>query len=145
MGAMDRRQRMESPGYGGLRQKPLKDTRILLVEDELLFGWGLQTALYEAGCNAVRLVTTIQDALKELSLWRPDAAVLDMRLRDGNLSLPVADVLDDHDIAFLFVSGHPPDVVTPRHRQREFIGKPCSVDSVVAALVQIVEGAPKAP
>lgn len=142
MGAMDR-QRADFSRASGAPSRPLRDVRVLLVEDELLFGWGLQTALYDAGCAAVRLVTTTGDALKELALWRPDAAVLDMRLRDGSLSLPVADRLDDQGVAFLFVSAHPPDAVSPRHRQRDFISKPCSVDAVVEALARSLPELPE--
>jgi DNA-binding NtrC family response regulator len=139
---VDRQQRAESSRIGAVRSNPLKGVRILLVEDELLFGWGLQTALYDAGCNAVRLVSTTGDAFKELALWQPDGAILDMRLRDGNLSLPVADLLADRAVAFLFVSGHPRDTVTARHRHRTFIEKPCTVDTVVEALARTLSEAP---
>jgi CheY-like chemotaxis protein len=119
----------------------LKGTRILLVEDELVLGWPLEEALYAAGCEAVRLVTVLEEALKELHYWRPDAAILDLRLRDGKLALPIADALDARNVPYLFLTAHSRQLLPERHRARLFLSKPCSPEMVIRELAQIVPAA----
>lgn len=119
--------------------RSLKGKRILVVEDEVLLAWELERRLYAAGCAAVRSVAVSAEALHELKYWRPDAAVLDIMMRDGRSSLPVADTLDDLDVAFLFVSGHNPEDLPARHRQRPFLAKPCPSTLVVEALGKLLD------
>ena len=112
----------------------LKGKRVLVVEDEVLLAWELERKLYAAGCTAVRCVAVAADALHELKFWRPDAAVLDIMMRDGRTSLPVADALDEQQVPFIFVSGHSRQELPDRHRDRPFMAKPCPATVVVDAL-----------
>ena len=112
----------------------LKGTRVLVVEDEVLLAWELERRLYAAGCAAVRCVAVAADALHELRFWRPDAAVLDIMMRDGLPSVPVADALDDLHVPFIFVSAHTRRELPDRHRERPFLAKPCPASVVVETL-----------
>jgi CheY-like chemotaxis protein len=116
----------------------LKGARVLVVEDEVLLAWEIERQLYAAGCAAVRCVAVAADALHELKYWRPDAAVLDIMMRDGRSSTPVADVLDDLHVPFVFVSAHSRRDLPDRHRERPFLAKPCPASVVVDTLGKLV-------
>jgi len=119
---------------GSAAARNLKGRRVLVVEDEVLLAWDLERRLYAAGCAAVRCVAVAVDALHELKFWRPDAAVLDIMMRDGRTSLPVADALDELHVPFIFVSGHSRQDLPDRHRERPFMAKPCPATAVADAL-----------
>jgi len=118
--------------------RSLKGRRVLVVEDEVLLAWELERRLYAAGCAAVRCVAVAADALHELKFWRPDAAVLDIMMRDGRTSMPVADALDELGVPFIFVSGHGRQELPDRHRERPFMAKPCPAIVVADALGKLV-------
>lgn len=129
---------------------PLSDTstlagsRILVVEDEFILAWELERELYAAGCASVKLVTLVEEALRELRFWRPDGVLLDLRMRDGLSSMPVADALDDHGVPFVIVTGQNPDAVSDRHRDRPFLHKPCPTAIILTTLQQTM-AAPASP
>ena len=114
----------------------LPGSRILVVEDEFILAWELERELYAAGCASVKLVTLVEEALRELRFWQPDGVLLDLRMRDGLSSLPVADVLDERGVPFVIVTGQAPDVVSDRHRDRPFLNKPCPTATILATLRQ---------
>ncbi|WP_178130483.1 response regulator [Reyranella sp. CPCC 100927] len=117
----------------------LVGSRILVVEDEFILAWELERELYAAGCASVRLVTLVEEALRELRFWQPDGVLLDLRMRDGLSSLPVADVLHDLGVPFVIVTGQNPDAVSERHRARPFLHKPCPTATILATLSRIMD------
>jgi DNA-binding NtrC family response regulator len=119
--------------------RPFSDARVLIVEDEFILGWGIERALYAAGCAAVKLTTLSAEAMRELRYWTPDAAVLDLRMRDGTSSVVVADELARLGAPFMFVTGQGRDAVPERHRERPFLSKPCPPETVVETLRQVME------
>ncbi|WP_178133172.1 response regulator [Vineibacter terrae] len=118
----------------------LVGSRVLVVEDEFILAWDVERELYAAGCASVKLVTLVPEALQELQYWRPDVVLLDLRLRDGRSSMPIADTLDERAIPFVILTGQSPDAVSERHRDRPFLLKPCPTDTVVATLRQALQG-----
>lgn len=83
--------------------KSLDGYRILLVEDEVMILIDLQHLLESKGAT-VDTAMTVADALR-VSSNQFDAAVLDVRLPDGNV-FPVADRLIEHGVPVVFHSGH---------------------------------------
>lgn len=126
---------VSSPAKGADADR-LAGSRILVVEDEFILAWELERELYAAGCASVKLVTLVEEALRELRFWQPDGVLLDLRMRDGLSSLPVADVLDDRGVPFVIVTGQNPDVVSDRHRERPFLHKPCPTATILTTLRQ---------
>jgi DNA-binding response OmpR family regulator len=78
--------------------------RILLVEDEALIALYTEETLTDAGYEVVGPADRLETALKLAADEALDAAVLDVNL-DGVAVWPVATLLQERGIPFLFLSG----------------------------------------
>lgn len=78
---------------------------ILVVEDELVVALDLAASLKEGGFRILGPVTTVPAALQLLAQQRPDAAVLDVNLRN-DLVTPVAQALRALRVPFAIVSAY---------------------------------------
>ncbi|WP_210529643.1 response regulator [Rubellimicrobium arenae] len=84
----------------------LRDRRVLVVEDEYLLANDLCTELEEAGAEVMGPVPTVAEALALLATGAPpDVAILDVNL-GGEMVFPVAEVLRDRRIPFMFATGY---------------------------------------
>jgi DNA-binding response OmpR family regulator len=75
------------------------------VEDEWLIAESLATALVEAGYDVVGPAATVSCAMAYVDRDLPDLAILDINLGNEN-SFPVATMLMDREVPFVFVSGY---------------------------------------
>src|SRR5678815_1317277 len=78
---------------------------VLIVEDEALIALSFETAIVDAGHEIFGIAASVAQARKLLAAGTPDAAVLDIRL-GRELSYPVAAVLKDRGVPFVFVTGY---------------------------------------
>ena len=78
---------------------------ILVVEDELVVALDLAATLNEGGFRTLGPVTTVPAALQLISQERPDAAVLDVNLRNDVVT-PVAQALRAMHVPFAIVSAY---------------------------------------
>ena len=116
----------------------LKQTRILIVEDEVLLALALQQALTAAGCAEVLLTSRVDHALEVISASPPSLVLLDINLQ-GKYSFPIADALADADVPFVFLSAQSREFVPPRHRARPFLEKPSDEEVVLTAIRMALE------
>lgn len=80
--------------------------RVLVVEDEYFLAQDLTAALSQNGATILGPVASVADALALVSSSDTiDFAVLDVNLR-GELSFPIADLLIERAIPFIFVTGY---------------------------------------
>src|ERR1700709_523125 len=79
--------------------------RILIIEDEVLVAMYLEELLTEMGHQVAGPAARINDALELAREAAFDFAVLDVNLA-GVPSFPVADVLRQRGIPFVFVTGY---------------------------------------
>ncbi|MCQ4633975.1 hypothetical protein GB927_028345 [Shinella sp. CPCC 100929] len=77
--------------------------RILVVEDEIFIAMEIERALTTDGFEVLGPVGSIEDALELLHRDQPDAAVLDVTLRDGKVT-PVAVLLRSQGVPFVLAS-----------------------------------------
>jgi CheY-like chemotaxis protein len=78
---------------------------VLLVEDQTIIALDTESMLTELGASSVQSFTTPDAALAWLQSAQADVAVLDIAL--GALtSYPVADILQERGIPFLFTTGY---------------------------------------
>lgn len=103
---------------------------ILIVEDEPLIAMMLEDFVEMLDHACAASVDNVADALEAVGSGQFDCAILDVNLRDGEPSWPVADALDDAGINFAFASGGQNDSVPERHAGRPFLQKPFTLDSV---------------
>ena len=73
---------------------------VLVVEDEALVAWDLESTLTAAGLKVLGPVASVQAALDLLRNNRPDAAILDVNLQ-GELVTPVARELRNMKVPFV--------------------------------------------
>jgi DNA-binding response OmpR family regulator len=116
----------------------LSSARILLVEDSFLILMELESALLDAGAEAV-CCRTVGEALSTLDAQPVSAAVLDVQL-DRETSESVAERLARQGIPFLFYTGQLDGA--PLHgdwSNCRVISKPAPRETIVAAVVDLLE------
>ncbi|SFH42605.1 Response regulator receiver domain-containing protein [Palleronia marisminoris] len=86
-------------------------SKILLVEDEALFGVDLAMTLEERGFVVSGPLRHMATARAEIAAGRVDLALLDIDLGPGLTSFDIARVLQAHGVPYIFVSGHAPSAV----------------------------------
>ncbi|MEN2785015.1 response regulator [Sphingomonas qilianensis] len=108
--------------------------RILIVEDEPLIAMMLEDFLDIQGRALAGQADTVADALALVAAGGIDAAILDVNLRDGEQSWPIADALAAKGVPFVFATGGSQDGVIEAHRDRPTLPKPFTMDGVEKAL-----------
>ncbi len=109
-------------------------TRILIVEDEPLIAMMLEDFLEILGRVPAGTADSVASALELVEAGGIDGAILDLNLRGGETSLPVADALAAAGVPFLFATGGSHDSLAERFRNRPALAKPFTMDSVAKAL-----------
>ena len=119
-----------------MASSPLRDRRILVVEDEYLIAMSLQDALETAGSIVVGPAPSVDKALQTIdSESHIDAAVLDVNL-GGALAYPVADLLVARNIPFVFTSGYEDNALRSRYSGVKNCPKPYLFQAIEEALVE---------
>lgn len=115
--------------------------RILVVEDEYFVAADLAQALKGAGAEVVGPVPTDGEALALLASGaQVDGAVLDINLR-GELVYPLADVLIEREVPFVFATGYGADVVPRRFSGVPRWEKPFDYRALAEALPGVLRAA----
>ena len=78
---------------------------VLLVEDEPIVAWLLKDMLVDLGLVVVGPAASVNQALAMIDAESIDMAVLDVNLK-GQMSYPIADVLVDRGVPFVFSTGY---------------------------------------
>ncbi|MGD0189639.1 MAG: response regulator [Rhizomicrobium sp.] len=116
----------------------LRDTRILVVEDEPVLALELQFALEDEGADVVGPACNLDRAVALAEGESITAAVLDMRLGPNSVG-PVARALAHRKIPFLFYSGQPlNDPIRTEWPGSHMIQKPASTASLIQAVARLV-------
>ena len=117
----------------------LNAARILLVEDSFFILMELESALLDAGAEAV-CCRSVGEALSTLDAQPVSAAVLDVQL-DRETSEAVAERLVRRGIPFLFYTGQ--REAAPMHDdwpECPILSKPAPRETIVAAVADLLEG-----
>lgn len=114
----------------------LAGLRVLVVDDEYLVAYHLQSLLEDAGCSVVGPVPSIAAALAAMRHEKLDGVLLDANL-NGISSAPVADALAAANVPFVLVTGYGNlSLANAAMNGAPRIGKPLDE----AALLRIVAG-----
>ena len=120
-----------------LANKPLKGLRVALVEDEFMIAEELAEILVDEGAEVAGPYSNLPRALEMMSTGRVDVALLDVNL-GGTPIYPVANLLAERGIPFVFMTGYSPDVLPEEHRARPIIRKPFRLADLIALLRSVV-------
>lgn len=103
--------------------------RVLLVEDEGLVALMIEDMLEELGLKVVASAAHLKKACELATTGSFDLALLDVNLA-GEFVFPVARVLRDRRIPFLFSTGYGAPPLEEEFRDTPAIGKPFSIDQL---------------
>jgi DNA-binding response OmpR family regulator len=103
----------------------LDGLRVLVVEDEGAIATMIEDVLQNLGCQVVASVAHLRKAMEIASTAEIDFAVLDVNL-GGEPIFPVAEILRDRRIGFLFSTGYDQGSLPPEFVQCPVINKPFS-------------------
>ena len=112
----------------------LAGLRILLVEDEFLVSLLIEDILENEHCTIVGPFDRFDPALEAARSVEIDVAILDVNLA-GTRSYPVAEVLTERNIPFVFLSGYGSDAVPSDHPEWAVCSKPFRPSDLVEGLL----------
>ena len=117
---------------------PLSGCRVLVVEDEYLIASEVKRWLRSAGAEVIGPVSRADLALDLIAERKPDAAVLDVNLGDGDTVYPVADRLGVLGVPYLFATGDVRVSGASPGASRPILEKPFVASELVRALTKLV-------
>jgi DNA-binding NtrC family response regulator len=106
---------------------------ILIVEDSWDVGTGLKMLLESWGADVVGPAATTADAARLVSERTPDVALVDIHLRDGELSYCLINQLHDQGIRVVVISGYA-DVSPAVGKVAAILQKPVREDVLLASI-----------
>ena len=119
-------------------ERALQNRRILVVEDEYMLADELTRELDDAGALVVGPYPAVKHALDALEGAEPlDFAILDINLGGERID-PVADVLTDLGVPFVFVTGYDHPILPKRFADIVRCEKPVSIATVMRAIERAI-------
>lgn len=116
----------------------LAGLRVLIVEDEVIIAMLLEETLHDAGCVVIGPVPRVDKAMEVARAEPLDFALLDVNLA-GEKVFPVAEVLVERAVPFVFLTGYGRSGLPATYAQRPALAKPFKLAAlmrVIAALLQ---------
>ncbi len=112
----------------------LQGLSVLIVEDWFLVAEEVRDMLEHAGARVLGPAASVQSALGFLHRERPDAAVLDVSLDEGDV-FPFARELLEAGVPFIFMTGHAGEsVFPPEFRSMPCLKKPVNAEELRTSL-----------
>jgi DNA-binding response OmpR family regulator len=111
--------------------------QVLIVEDEPLIAMMLEDFLDVLEHGVAGTADNVTAALERIRAGGVDAAILDLNLRGGEKSTPVAQALADAGVPFVFATGGSDDSVDEKFRDRPVLQKPFTMEGVSKALAAL--------
>jgi DNA-binding response OmpR family regulator len=118
--------------------RPLENQRILVVEDDPIIALDLQSILEAAGATVVGPAHKVSEAISLIEGSKVSAVVLDYRLQVGD-TLPLARVLQERRIPFLFATSDP-EGVAGKYPGAIIVAKPFRPDQLTSAVGALLAG-----
>jgi CheY-like chemotaxis protein len=110
--------------------------RILVVEDEFLIRMLLEDMLTELGYELAGVAGRVDEAAELAKTKEIDLAILDVNL-DGSDVYPVADILIQRGVPFVFVSGYGGRGLPEAYSDRPTLQKPFQFDELEKTLAAL--------
>jgi DNA-binding response OmpR family regulator len=107
---------------------------LLIVEDQLLLAMGLKDELEDSGYRVLELAIHNQEALSSARAVKPDLALVNIQLADGDDGVALATDLKALGVPVLFISGQPERARLAKAVGIASIAKPYSPAELVAAV-----------
>ncbi len=116
---------------GGSRS--LEGLKILVVEDEMLVSMLVEDMLGDLGCIVIGPAASLEEALVLARDAQIDIALLDVNLA-GKTIYPVADILKERGVPYVFASGYGDSSSEGPHQGAPSLQKPFRMGDLEQAL-----------
>ena len=119
---------------------PLKSVtkkRILIVEDQFIEAHDLQLILEKANYEVVGIVRSVDQALEQIEIEKPDLVFLDIMLKGNRNGIDLAQILKENYIGFIFISANSSKTILDQAKITQpygFIVKPFREQDVLTTL-----------
>jgi len=113
----------------------LQGLRVLIVEDEPMMASFLEDALTDLGCEVIGPALNMKDALRLAREATIDGAGLDINVA-GEKVYPVADILAERGLPFVFMTGYGKAGLRESDRGRPVLQKPYNFERLVEIMTQ---------
>jgi DNA-binding NtrC family response regulator len=123
---------MNGDETSGAESPNLRGMRVLLVEDSWQLGMALKSLLRSFDAEVDGPVATTADAERLISEHVPDAAIIDINLRQGERSYGLIDRLIGLDVPVIVTSGYSDLPMVPA--KAHILEKPISEERLIAIL-----------
>jgi len=100
-------------------------------------GLFMQDLLKAIGYLPTDPIARLSDAISAATHERFEGAILDMNL-NGEIVYPLAELLTEQRVPFLFVTGYAPRSLDPRFNRVPILQKPVVQDELAGALSQVL-------
>jgi CheY-like chemotaxis protein len=118
--------------------------RVLVVEDETMISMLIEDMVCDLGAEVVGPAAKFEQAMTLALEADLDLAVLDVNLA-GLVVYPIADVLRERGIPFIFMTGYDSSVVPESYEHNRVLSKPFSHQTFSDAVRGVFAEAPVAP
>ena len=108
--------------------------RIFIVEDEVVVAFEMTDTLEDLGFEVVGPSVHLEDAKEIAREGEIDVAFLDVNLGRGQTSKPVAEILRERGIPFVYITAYDRDQVTFVTEDDLVVKKPISGGKLLSAL-----------
>jgi DNA-binding response OmpR family regulator len=107
--------------------------RILLVEDEAMIALHMEDLVADLGHEVAATAMRLGEALEMARGCDVDFAILDVNLA-GSMSFPVADVLTERGVPYVFATGYGSGGIGPPYNERTIMHKPVRLSDLSRAI-----------
>ncbi|MFZ2031585.1 MAG: response regulator [Vitreimonas sp.] len=119
----------------------LSGRRVLIVEDEAGVALLIEDMLLELGCEIAASAAKLARGCELARTVACDLAILDINL-DGEPAFPVARILAERKIPFLFSTGYGSAGLPDEFKQRHVLSKPFTIEQLEAKAVETLRVTP---
>ncbi|WP_046117119.1 response regulator [Ensifer aridi] len=116
----------------------MRKLRVFLVEDEALVAMLIEDLLHDMGHDVGPVASRIEDALGTARNGHFDVAIIDLNL-DGRSSYPIADILLERGVPFIFATGYGASGLDPRYSGTPVLVKPFAATELENILSMLQE------
>lgn len=116
--------------------------RILVAEDETVVAFDLCDTVEEAGFEVEGPHAGVGSAMLALQRDRPDLAILDLDLKDGDMVQFASKLAAEHVPIIFHTNGKVGPDMAEQFPQATLLAKPCPPSQMIGAVQQMLECAP---
>jgi len=117
-----------------LEMAGLAGQHVLIVEDEVIISLDLMMILRAEGAQVIGPAADVAAALSYIRSTTIDCALLDLQLGTGEDVSPVADLLEQAGVPFIFVTAHNGHDILSQHPLQPVVKKPYEGRDIVIAV-----------